>query len=76
MLADILRWMMSDDYNLGSGLENVCRGILRKLYYASNQLEDRERTIINVNTYEVTALIWALDEFQNSIIFKANRKEK
>lgn len=66
---------MSDDYNLGSGLENVVRGVLRKLHYAGNQLEDRDRTIININTYEVTALIWALNEFQNSIIFKVNRKE-
>lgn len=54
---------MSDVWNLGDGLENVCRSVLRKAHYASHQVEERSRTIINLDTYEITALIWAMNEY-------------
>ena len=54
---------MSDAWNLGDGLENVCRSVLRKAHYASHQVEERSRTIINLDTYEITALIWAMNEY-------------
>ena len=57
---------MSEAWNLGEGLENVCNSVMRKLQYAGNQLEERERTIINLDSYEVTALIWALNEYMRS----------
>lgn len=56
---------MDDKYiwNLGDGLENVCRSTMRKLHYASHQTEERERTIINLDSYEITALIWAMRDY-------------
>lgn len=51
------------EWNLGDGLRNVCQNVMRKLNYAGWQLENRERTIINLDSYEVTALIWALDKY-------------
>ena len=57
---------MSESWNLGDGLENVCNSVMRKLRYASHQLEERNKTIINVDSYEVTALIWALSEYMRS----------
>lgn len=51
------------EWNLGDGLGNVCQSVMRKLNYAGWQLENRERTIINLDSYEVTALIWALDKY-------------
>ena len=57
---------MSESWNLGDGLENVCNSAMRKLQYASHQLEERNKTIINVDSYEVTALIWALSEYMHS----------
>lgn len=51
------------EWNLGDGLRNVCQSVMRKLNYAGWQLENRERTIINLDSYEVTALIWALDKY-------------
>ena len=57
------REQMSDAWNLGDGLENVCRSVLRKAHYASHQTEERPRTIINLDAYEITALIWAMDEY-------------
>ena len=54
---------MSDAWNLGDGLENVCRSALKKLHYASFQTEERPRTIVNLDTYEITALIWAIQDF-------------
>ena len=57
---------MSDKWNLGDGLENVCDSAMRKLRYASHQLEERERTIINMDSYEVTAMIWAMNEYIHS----------
>ena len=57
---------MSDKWNLGDGLENVCDSAMRKLRYASHQLEERERTIINIDSYENTVLIWALNEYMHN----------
>lgn len=54
---------MNGKWNLGDGLENVCNSVMRKLFYAAYQLEDRERTIINLDSYEVTVLIRSLDEY-------------
>lgn len=54
---------MSEAWNLGDGYENVCRSCLRKLHYASHQTEERERTIINLDSYEITALIRAMSEY-------------
>ena len=54
---------MSDAWNLGDGLENVCRSVLRKAHYASHQTEERSRTIINLDSYEITVLIWAMNEY-------------
>jgi len=54
---------MSDAWNLGDGLENVCRSVLRKAYYASHQTEEKPRTIINLDSYEITALIRAMNEY-------------
>lgn len=51
------------NWNLGDGLGNVVNSLLRKANYASWQLEEKERTIINVDSYEVTALIFALSEY-------------
>lgn len=51
------------EWNLGNGLPNVVNSIRRKLRYAGFQLEDRERTILNVDSYEVTVLVWALNEY-------------
>lgn len=57
---------MSDTWNLGEGLENVCSSVLRKLHYASNQTEERTRTIINLDSYEITAMIWAMKEYMHN----------
>ena len=54
---------MADEWNLGSGIQIVCNSAMKKLRYAGHQLEERERTIINLDSYEVTALIWALSEY-------------
>ena len=54
---------MSDTWNLGDGLENVCRSVLRKAHYAAHQTEEKPRTIINLDAYEITALIWAMNEY-------------
>ena len=55
--------VMNDAWNLGDGLENVCRSVLRKAHYASHQTEEKPRTIINLDAYEITALIWAMNEY-------------
>ena len=57
---------MCEAWNLGGGLKNVCNSVMRKLQYAGYQLEERERTIINLDSYEVTAMIWALNEYMDS----------
>ena len=50
-------------WNLGDGFGNVCQSVMGKLNYASYQLESRERTIVNFDSYEVTALIWAMQKY-------------
>ena len=57
---------MSEAWNLGDGLENVCKSAMRKLQSAGYRLEEKNRTIINLDSYEVTALIWALNEYMHS----------
>lgn len=54
---------MNDNWNLGDGLGNVCESAMKKLDNAGWQLENRNRAIINVESYEVTVLIWALREY-------------
>ena len=54
---------MNEPYNLGDGLKNVCESIMDKLQYAGYTLESRNRTIINVDSYQVTALINALERY-------------
>jgi len=53
------------EWNLGNGLPNVCKSIRDKLHYASHRLEciERDKTIINVDTYETTVLLWALGDY-------------
>ena len=53
-------------WNLGDGLENVCNSVMRKLHHAGHVLEERNRTIINLDSYEVTAMIWAMNEYIHS----------
>lgn len=53
-------------WNLGEGLENVCNSVRRKLHYASHQTEERTRTIINLDSYEITAMIWAMNEYMHN----------
>lgn len=50
-------------WNLCDSLPNVCSSVMRKLQYAGYQLESRNRTIVNLESYEVTAMIWALTEY-------------
>ena len=57
---------MNEKWNLGDGLENVCNSVMRKLRYASHQLEEKNRTIINMDSYENTVLIWALNEYMHN----------
>lgn len=54
---------MDKEWNLGDGMVNVCNSVMQKLHYAGHQLEERNRTIINLESYEVTALIFALSEY-------------
>lgn len=54
---------MKEPWNLGDGLQNVYDSIRRKLNYAGHQLEERSRTIVNMECYENTVLIWALREW-------------
>ena len=55
--------MDKKDWNLGDGLPNVCNEVMRKLDAAGWRLENESRTIINVGTYEVTAMYWAMHEY-------------
>ena len=61
------------EWNLGKGLENVCNSIMDKLHYAGFQCESRERTIINLDSYEITAMIWAMRDYMRNRQF-AERK--
>lgn len=56
-------------WNLGDGLENVCNSVMRKLHHAGYVLEERNRTIINLDSYEVMAMIWAMNEYIHSDSF-------
>ena len=51
------------EWNLGDGLPNVCNSILRKLNAAGWRLEDGPRTILNVDSYEVTVMYLAVKEY-------------
>lgn len=53
-------------WNLGDGLENVCNSVMRKLHSAGHQLEERNRTILNIDSYEVTVMIWAMNEYMHN----------
>lgn len=55
--------MDKKDWNLGDGLPNVCKSILRKLNGAGWRLENGTRTILNVDSYEVTVMVWAMQEY-------------
>jgi len=63
------------EWNLGNGLENVCSSALRKLEYAGWQLESQSRTIINVDSYEVTAMIWAMKGYMRNSRFAKRKQE-
>ena len=60
-------------WNLGDGLPNVCNSVMRKLQYAGYQLESRNRTIVNLESYEVTAMVWALTEYMKRRGMKNDR---
>ena len=55
-----------EPWNLGDGLENVCNSVMRKLHSAGYRLEERNRTIINIDSYEVTAMIWAMNKYMHN----------
>lgn len=61
-------WNLRED----DGLPNVYESIRRKLHYSGYQLEERSRTIINIESYEHTILTWALSEWAEN----HNVKEK
>lgn len=52
----------NEPWNLGDGVSNVCNSVMRKLDYALFQLEERNRTIINLDSYEAMALYYAMKE--------------
>ena len=51
------------DWNLGTGLPNVCESVMRKLDGAGWRLENGPRTILNVDSYEVTVMYRAMQEY-------------
>lgn len=51
------------NWNLGDGLQNVCESVMRKLNGASWRLENGPRTIMNVESYEVTVMVRAMQEY-------------
>lgn len=55
--------MNKDNYNLGDGIKNVFATINNKLMGAGFRLESKDNTIININDYEHTLLVWALYEY-------------
>lgn len=55
--------MDKKEWNLGDGLPNVCKSILRKLNGAGWRLEIKENTIINIESYETTVMFWAMYEY-------------
>ena len=56
---------MKEPWNLDDGLGNVCAIVLSKMHHASRQLEvkDKDRTIVNLDTYEITAIAWAVEHY-------------
>lgn len=69
--------MNKTEWNLGEGIVNVCKSIINKLDYAGFQTEDRPRTIINLDSYEITVLYWAMQDYiQNKIKSTAAEQEK
>lgn len=55
--------MDKKEWNLGDGLPNVCKSILRKLNAAGWRLENEPRTIINVDSYEEITMHRAMVEY-------------
>ena len=51
------------NWNLGAGLPNVCESVMRKLNGAGWRLENVPRTILNVDSYEVTVMYRAMVEY-------------
>ena len=66
---------MKDEWNLGDGIANVCNSVMRKLNHAGYQLEDRNRTIINIESYEATVLTWAMSEYMRRRKIEAENEE-
>lgn len=58
---------MKEPWNLDDGLGNICASVLSKMHHASYQLEakDKDRTIVNLDTYEITAIAWAIERMRN-----------
>lgn len=50
-------------WDLGPGLGNVAWSLLDKANSASWRLENNSRTIINIDSYESTVLIFVLSEY-------------
>ena len=55
--------MDKKEWNLGDGLPNVCESVMRKLDGAGWRLENGPRTILNVDSYEVTVMYRAMQEY-------------
>ena len=55
--------MIKKEWDLGDNIGKVYESVRKKLSYAGYQLEERDRTIINLDTYEVTVLCWALSSY-------------
>lgn len=55
--------MIKKEWDLGDNIGKVYESVQKKLNYAGYQLEDRERTIINLDSYEVTVLQWSLSSY-------------
>lgn len=56
----------NEPWNLGDGLSNVCNSVMRKLDYALFQLDDRNRTIINLDSYEAMAMYYAMKKYMEN----------
>lgn len=64
--------MDKKNWNLGDGLQNVCESVMRKLNGAGWRLENGPRTIMNVDTYEVTVMVWAMRDYMEKRGIKVN----
>ena len=60
------------NWNLGAGLPNVCESVMRKLNGAGWRLENGPRTILNVDSYEVTVMYRAMQEYMEKRGIKVN----